>query len=283
VEIGISSWSVPWAIGIDGYPLPAEPLDAVELMRLASRLDVRVVQLADNLPVNTLTNACLDVIGAHARENGLTVELGTRGLDTAHLRRYVEIAARVGSPIVRTVLSGALLGRDELAGAEAALRELLPDLERHGVAIALENNEAFAAAEYAEIIREIASPLVGICLDTANSLGRPETFVTVTEALAEHTIMLHAKDYDIQRIDTRMGFTIEGRALGEGRVDFEFVLRRLREWGRDDVTAVIEHWPPFDGDIDSTVRREADWLERSLAFLRGLVATGGEAVPSRGV
>jgi 3-oxoisoapionate decarboxylase len=271
VEIGISTWSVPWAIGITGYPQLKAPLGAIGLMRRAVELDVRVVQLADNFPLDQLREPELEEIAKRAAEWELTLELGTRSLDVPHLRRYVETASRMGSGIVRTVLSGSFCGRDELERTRNALRELLPDLERREVALALENNEAFAAAEFSEIIAAVSSPLVGICLDTANSLGRPETFQTVTEELAAHTIMLHAKDYEIRRIDTRMGFTIEGRALGDGRVDFEFVLGQLREYGRDGLTAVIEHWPPYDGDIESSVEREAEWLTRSLAHLRPLV------------
>lgn len=271
MEIGISTWSVPWAIGVGGYPQPKSRLDAVALMRRATELGVKVVQVADNLPLDRVPDSELDRIAQRAAKWGLTLEVGTRSLDVPHLRRYVDVAARVGSGIVRTVLSGSLSGRDEFERAQAALRELLPELERREVAVALENNEAFSAAEFAEIVGAVASPLVGICLDTANSLGRPETFETVTAELAEHTIMLHAKDYEIQRVDTRMGFTVQGRALGDGRVDFPFVLDRLRACGRDALTVVIEHWPPFDGEIESSIGREAEWLTRSLAYLRPLV------------
>jgi hypothetical protein len=61
-------------------------------------------------------------------------------------------------------------------------------------------------AQIACVIRRIASPHGGICLDTANSLGRPELLETVVEHLADLAVVLHAKDYDIRRVDTRMGF-----------------------------------------------------------------------------
>jgi len=65
---------------------------------------------------------------------------------------------------------------------------------------------------------------VGIGLDTVDSLGRPERLETVVEQLAEHTVMLHPKDYDIQRVDTRMGFSVTGKPAGEGRVNFDWCL-----------------------------------------------------------
>ena len=271
MEISLSTWSVPWAIGLPGYPAPAAPLDPVGLMDRATELGIKVVQFADNLPLDTLPESQLAQIAAHATQSGLLLELGVRGLDPGHLRRYLDIASRVDARVVRTVLSGSMCTREQLVHTEQQLRMVLPELEQREIALALENNEAFSAAEFAEIVRAVNSPLVGICLDTANSLGRPETFRDVVNELADQTIMLHAKDYEIQRIDTRMGFTIEGRALGQGRVDFEWVLSRLRDSGRDAITVVIEHWPPFDGDIEATIRHEEQWLSTSLAHLRSLL------------
>lgn len=267
-EVGISSWSVPWAVGVPGYPQPRAPLDAMGLVSRAGELGVGVVQFADNLPLHSLSEDELRRLKQRAGETGLTLELGTRGLETAHLRRYIELAAGLGAGVVRTVLSGRHLDRAELERAEMGLRALLPDLEQREVALALENNEAFSAAEFAEVVQAIGSPWVGICLDTANSLGRPETLQTVVSELAQHTVMLHAKDYEISRIDTRMGFVVEGRALGEGRVDFEMVLDRLRGSANGRISLIVEHWPPFSGDVASSVAREAEWLTRSLAFLR---------------
>ena len=171
-------------------------------------------------------------------------------------------------------MSGSLFGPKELAAAEAAILKVLPALERQGVTLALENNEAFSALEFAGIITRIASPHVGICLDTANSLGRPETLQTVVEHLAEHAVVLHAKDYDIRRIDTRMGFSVVGTAAGDGRVDFNWVLAELRRRGRSGISVIVEHWPPFAGTIEESIRIEQEWLSRSVRFLRSKVSAG---------
>jgi sugar phosphate isomerase/epimerase len=164
-----------------------------------------------------------------------------------------------------------------MAVAEEGIRHVLPGLDRQGVTLALENNEAFSAAEFAGLMRRIASPRVGICLDTANSLGRPETLETVVRHLAEYAVVLHAKDYDIRRIDTRMGFSVVGQPAGDGRVDFEWVLAELRERGRDQISVIVEHWPPFEGTIDATVRMEEEWLARSVRFLRSELSDATEA------
>jgi sugar phosphate isomerase/epimerase len=272
MKLGIASWSVPWSIGVQGYPRPERPLDSMGLLEKAVEANVSVIQIADNLPLHNLQDAELDQLREAACAQALTLEAGTRGVDPEHLARYVEIANRIGARVLRTVVSGSLCSPQEMAAVEGSIRRVLPALERQGVTLAFENNEAFSATEFAGLIDRIASPNVGICLDTANSLGRPETLRTVVETLAEHAVVLHAKDYDIRRIDTRMGFSVAGKAVGEGRVDFEWVLAELQRRGRTGISVIVEHWPPFAGTIEETIRQEEEWLARSVQFLRAKVS-----------
>ncbi|HTW07954.1 MAG TPA: sugar phosphate isomerase/epimerase family protein [Acidimicrobiales bacterium] len=273
MRLGISTWSVPWSVGVPGYPQPTPPLSVFDLVDKAVELRVGVLQIADNLPLHTLTEADLERLGEVAYRHGLRLEVGTRGVDHDHLVRYIDIAAKLGARTLRTVLSGSLLTADELAGAETAVRAVLDELDKHGVTLALENNEAFSAIEYAQLVQRISSSHVGICLDTANSLGRPELLQTLVAQLGSHTVMLHAKDYDIQRVDTRMGFSVVGRPAGYGRVDFDHLLDELRARGRNDISVIVEHWPPYEGTIEATVRLEEEWVSRSVEFLRPKVIT----------
>lgn len=265
---------MPWSIGVQGYPRPEKPVGVIDLLQKAVEANVSVVQIADNLPLHELQDSQLEQLGEAACLRGLTLEAGTRGLEPEHLLRYIGIAHRIGAKILRTVLSGSLCGVRQLAAAEASIRQIVPTLECHGVTLAFENNEAFSAAEFAGIMRRVASPHVGICLDTANSLGRPETLQTVIQTLAEFAVVLHAKDYDIRRIDTRMGFSVVGTPAGGGRVDFGWVLSELRKRGRTGISVIVEHWPPFSGTIEETIRIEEQWLAQSVQFLRSKVLAG---------
>lgn len=166
------------------------------------------------------------------------------------------------------MLAGTRCDAAQLASAEAAIREIMPVLERSNVVLAVENNEAFSAAEYAALVERLGSPFVGICIDTANSVGRPELLETVLTHLAPHAVMLHAKDFSIRRVDTRMGLEVVGEPAGQGLVDFDRVFGELRECGRADISVIIEHWPPFAGTIQRTVELENAWLTESVRFLR---------------
>ena len=174
MRLGISSWTLPWSIGVQGYPMPERSLGAFGLLDVAVEAGMSVVQIADNLALDELTDVALNRLGNAAAERGVALEVGTRSLDPGHLSRYAEIAGRIGARSLRTVLSGARRAAGDVPAAVTAVRLVVPELERHGLQLALENNEVFAAADYAAIAREVSSPMFGICVDTANSLGRPK-------------------------------------------------------------------------------------------------------------
>jgi 3-oxoisoapionate decarboxylase len=65
-----------------------------------------------------------------------------------------------------------------------------------------------------------------------------------------------------------MGFSVVGRAAGDGRVDFDWVLAELRKRERIGISVIVEHWPPFAGTIHETIRIEESWFAQSVRFLR---------------
>jgi sugar phosphate isomerase/epimerase len=274
MRLGIASWTVPWSIGLAGYPPPPRRMTAVGLVELAARLGVGILQIADNLPLHELSPAGIRELRSTAERRGITLETGTRGVAPEHLLRYLEISRQLGARILRTV-SHTMESKPHINEVERWMALVLPSFEQAGVAIALENNESHHVDEFAWLMERLKSPSLGICMDTANSLGALEAYPKVVEGLARYTIVLHVKDFDILRIDTRMGFSVVGRPAGEGRVDFDWVFAQLAAHGRDP-SVILEHWPPFTGTMEQTVRLEEEWLERSMRFLKTR-ATGSPA------
>ena len=74
-------------------------------------------------------------------------------------------------------------------------------------------------------MEDVASDQVGICLDVANSFGTGEGLETVMRRLRPWVFNLHVKDVCIRRIDTLMGFLIEGCPAGQGRIDIPWGAR----------------------------------------------------------
>jgi sugar phosphate isomerase/epimerase len=264
-QLGISSYTYTWAIGVPGHPVDA-PLSVWGLLEQAQALGVAVVQYADNLPLDQLAPDELTRLAQEATAGGIGLEVGTRGIDPAHLRRNLRVAAEVGSPLVRVVIDqgGHEPGLDEVV---ATLRPLLPDFAAAGVILAIENHDRFHAATLVMLMQQLDSPWVGICLDTVNSLGALEGPTAVVEALGPYTVNLHIKDFAIRRVDHQMGFVVEGRPAGKGMLDVPWLLDVLAAQ-RGPCRAIVELWTPPQATLAETIVLEAAWAHTSVVKLR---------------
>jgi sugar phosphate isomerase/epimerase len=244
-------------------------MDALSLLDRAAQLGVRVVQFADNLPLDALSPAELDALEQRALAGGFQIEVGARGLALDHLRCYLRLAERFRSPILRVVVDTAAQRPSEEAVIETA-RALAPELERAGVCLALENHDRFPVRTLARIMERVNSSRLGICLDTVNSFGALEGPDVVVAALGPWTVNLHVKDFAIARASHKLGFTVEGRPAGQGQLNVPWLLERLRAFGRDP-NAILELWTPPERTWAETVAKEAAWAAASVEYLRALI------------
>jgi 3-oxoisoapionate decarboxylase len=268
MQLGISSYTFTWAIGVPGHP-PEHPLTAIGLLERAAELGVSLVQMADNLPLERASAMELDAFQKRAAELQLTIELGTRGIDLDHLKNCLSLAQRLDAKLLRVVVDTATHHPDADTVVNNVSR-LAPDLEKAGIKLAIENHDRYNTHTLVEILERIQNPAVGICLDTVNSFGALEGPEVVLERLGPWVINLHLKDFVIFRASHLMGFTLEGRPAGEGQLDIPHVLEKLRERGRQP-NAILELWTPPSENLTATIAKEAAWAARSLAYLRQLI------------
>lgn len=268
-RLGIGTYAFAWAIGVPGYPAPPKPMDYVGFIRDSAELGVNLVQIADNLPLEVLTDNQLDELVDEATRLGMDVEVGTRGITPTHLRQYIAIARRFQSPIVRVVVDTATHHPDP-PEIVATITDLLPEFEAANITLAIENHDRFKVATLANIIRDINSPYVGICLDTVNSFGSLEGPEVVVDALGPHVVNLHIKDFTIHRADHNMGFVIEGTPAGQGLIDTPWLIDRLHGFGRD-FNAILELWPAPEATMAETVTKEAQWANESIKYLKTVI------------
>ncbi len=269
MRLGIGSYTYGWSVGVPGYPPPPQPMTAATLLKRAAELRVRVVQIADNLPLDRLRADELDSLASEAGRLGIDVEVGTRGIDPNLLRRYAAIAARLGSPILRTVIDTKDHRPDPDEVIET-LRSVMPDFEQLEVCLALENHDRFRAATLADIVERVGSPRIGICLDTANSLGCVENLDTLVSVLGAKVVNLHLKDYCIFRLPHHNGFIVEGRPAGQGQLDIPWLLQAIREIGRDP-NVIVELWTPPEAATAESVAKEEAWAQESVRYLQQLI------------
>lgn len=265
MKLGISSYACTWAMGIEGFKPPA-PLDLVGLLNRCEELGVRLLQVADNLPLHLVPPDELKQFIRRAGETGVEIETGTAGFQPDHLRKYVSIAQRAGSGILRVVIDTRQYRPDE-EEIKRTLRDIVPDLESAGIKLAIENHDRFPSEKLIEFVQAAGSDSVGVCLDTTNSLALPERVEEVVETLGPFAVNLHLKDYEILRSNQMMGFRIEGRPVGQGRLDTRYVLGRLRDFGRDP-NAILELWTPAGDSLETTIEKEYRWLKESVQYLR---------------
>jgi sugar phosphate isomerase/epimerase len=275
MKLGVGSYTYVWAVGVPGYPAPARPMTAFDLLERAAGLGVGVLQIADNLPLDRLPVWGRATLARAAEGMGIEIEVGMRGIDPACIREYVGIAEQLGSSFVRT-LTDTPTHRPTQAEATSLLRAVAPDLASAGVRLGIENHDRFPAETLVDIVRGAGSDAIGICLDTANSIGCLEGTATVLETLGPHTLNLHVKDCRVSRLPHEKGFVVEGCPAGQGQVDVPAVVRRIAGFGHDP-NVILELWPPPDADIEKAVAREREWAEESVRYLRSVLERTPEA------
>jgi sugar phosphate isomerase/epimerase len=263
VRLGISSYTYGWAVGLAGHP-SACPLDENGLLDKAREHGVGLLQIGDNLPLHTFEAARLDRLAARAAQEGVELEVGARRLTVERLAEYVAIARRLGARLLRFVIDD----RDYHPTPEQVIAlwpEIVPLLS--DVALGIENHDRFPARVLRGMVEAAGTDRVGVCLDTANSLGAGEGLEQVATTLAPVTVNLHVKDFHIERLSHLMGFTVAGRPAGQGMVDLPWLLKQLEPFDRCQ-TVILELWTPPEPALTDTIAKESLWAAQSLAYLK---------------
>lgn len=213
---------------------------------------VQLFQICDYPPIEA---ADLGAIRRVADELGLTLELGTRGLDAAHLRRYLEIARELGAALLRSMVT------TPVDQAALLLDAIEPELAAAEITLALENYEQIPTAELVRLVD--GRDRVGICLDPANTVSILEHPADVIDLAAEHAVNLHLKDFAFTRTEGWVGFSLAGALLGEGLLPLAHLLDAAPGPNR-----VVEHWLPWQGDSETSCSREREWTDHSIRVLK---------------
>jgi 3-oxoisoapionate decarboxylase len=254
--LGLSSFAYRWSLETGRY-------DAFTLVDRAADLGLQIVQFLHNLPLHDWSDIDLAALGRHVERRGIALQVGMHGLDMALLRRYVEVAGVCGAGLVRVTA----FGDREAAGR--ALRDLLPTLRSSGVSVALENYYQTSSDDLAALVESVGDPLVGVCLDTINSVGRFEEPMRTVATLAPHATCLHVKDGVTRPADH--GFDVVGTAVGDGYLDIPTLLRIVWNAGRRP-PILVELWQERLHDLTATVEAEDVKVRRSVEYLRQIGA-----------
>ncbi len=178
-----------------------------------------------------------------------------RGL--AAIRKEIEDVKAYGGTtvlIVPAVVNGKVSYRQAYERSQAAIRTVLPEAEKAGVTLAIEevwNKFLLSSVELARYVDEFKSPHVKAYFDVGNVVeyGYPEEWI---RELGKRIAKIHIKEYAKKN---RFGYK-----LGEGEINWPAVRQALHDVGYDGwITAEVGY-----GDVKElkdVVKRMSDLLD----------------------
>jgi sugar phosphate isomerase/epimerase len=261
-RIGLSSYAFFWQLSDQ----VSEPITIHEALQKTADLGVDLLQICDYAPLEAMSDGDLAAVGATADSLGITLEVGTKGIRPEHLRKFLHIAGILGAPLLRTMFNtpGHTPTNEEAVGI---FKEVLPEFEAAGVKIAVETYEQVPTSRILDVIRGVDNPYLGICIDPANTVAALEMPSAVIAAVAPYVLNMHIKDFAFSRKQGWVGFTYSGAPLGEGLLDYDYLVAKVQPKERN-INQIVEHWLPWQDTEADTVRLENQWTQQSLDFLR---------------
>lgn len=151
-------------------------------------------------------------------------------------------------------------------GVVEALKELCAELKERGQTFSFETGEELPLT-LSIMIHEIGLDNVGINFDPANLIsgGRSTSPCDAMELLGSRVTGFHAKD----AIPAKFGeFGGKQVPVGEGKVDFERLLRQLKELNYSG-DVVIEHEMYSRPDRDGDIIKTREYLEKAISKVFG--------------
>lgn len=269
MQLGISTYSFPWAIGINHF-IPPHPLTPFQLLQFASERDILIVQFGDNLPLHQLPLDELKNLKNVADSLNIKIQVGTRKLTVENVLRYISIATLFETDFIRIVID-----EEDYRPTEneviPIIITLIPYLKEKKLHLAIENHDRFPALSLRRIIQSTDPDCVAICLDTANSLGAGEGLSEIVSVLGPHTLNLHIKDFTVQRLNHKMGFRISGCTAGAGIINIPVLVDEIKKHGRCS-SAILEIWSDPEATIEDTILKEKTSVEKSIEYLKTIIS-----------
>lgn len=196
-----------------------------QLLDRVIALGLSALQININGPRHrALTGTTTDhirLVGERARQEGIALEVASGGTDPSKMRLVLELARQLGAEVVRTTVNET--GSEEVIERAARnLRQIAPEYEESGIALAVENHEDLTAEQVVELLHRVDSPAVGAVYDSGNSIPFYKDPIEEARLLAPYVRTTHIKDHVLVR-DGENVWSV-GTALGAGRIPLKEIV-----------------------------------------------------------
>ena len=232
----------PWPFGVNTYCLRFQKWNDRQLFEWCAAQKLDAIFLQDSLDPGVMDPKHWAEVRAWTREFGLRIETGGGAIFpktpadvtpiVAALRKNIQRAAGMGSPIVRALLASDRYAMPEgsmerhIETAVKLLREVRTEAMDAGVKIGLENHKELQAWETRQVIEGAGKEFVGSYLDTGNPVFVMEDPATTVEELGPYAVSFHLRDSLVYQ--TADGIAVQWVPLGEGTVDFKALVAKAR-------------------------------------------------------
>jgi sugar phosphate isomerase/epimerase len=188
--------------------------------------------------IQTELNGDLNKLRLRAEQLGMWIEGMVpvpRNGDIAGFEQSLLDAKTAGATVVRTALLG---GRryesfktlDDwkrwVDQSRAALKLIVPLLDRHKVVLAIENHKDWTLDEMQGLLKTYESEYVGCCFDFGNNLALLDDPMEMAVTLAPYVKATHVKDMAVRPYED--GFLLSEVPLGTGLLDLVGMVSTLK-------------------------------------------------------
>jgi sugar phosphate isomerase/epimerase len=163
--------------------------------------------------------------------SGMSLEIDTSGTDPDHLRTLIGVAGRMGAQGMRLYTRHTGTPAEMMRKTVADLRAVMPDVERVGIVLVIENHEDFTGPELAEIVETVGHERLKVLYDYGNSQMVLEDPQAALDAVLPHVHSVHVKDHVMVRPEDAGRLTVAGVPVGDGALPVRELTRRLLEHG----------------------------------------------------
>jgi len=147
----------------------------------------------------------------------------------------IRAARLTGANVVRIAIGGRRYEQFEKveqfrAFAERTRKSLQlaePVVAKNRIKLAIENHKDWRIDQMIDMLKNIDSEYVGVCVDTGNSFALLEDPMAVVEAYAPYAFSVHLKDMAVAEYED--GFLLADVPLGQGVLDLPKMIEMLRK------------------------------------------------------
>jgi sugar phosphate isomerase/epimerase len=267
MQLGLHTYSYHLAFGCHPHFQPRKPINIFDFIDRVVEFHLDGFQI-DPLHLESNDPRYLEQVRRRIENHDLFVAYGASGLNPVEIERGVDICRALGAEVFRTSIgfdrsSPRASVKEELKTAKLKIQAVLGLLEKSGVKLALENHGDVTSNEMVELVEELDSPHVGICLDVGDSVFVMEDPLQALLIMLPHAFLIHFKDYGLSM--TQYGCKICGTPLGRGILPLKEMLHFIRMENTVD-RLILEIPVEAEEDETKTLKKEDQAVRESVAF-----------------